>query len=85
MVRARAVSVEMEGKPAKKASPVGGYRPDIDGMRTIAIIGVLLFHIDHTWMPGGFVGVDIFLYRSRDANRVFFCCARRPPFESLRG
>ena len=57
--------VKVEGKeqlPKQRPTSVvaGGYRADIDGMRTIAIIGVLLFHIDHHWMPGGFVGVDIF-------------------------
>ncbi|MFZ4551347.1 MAG: acyltransferase family protein [Aquabacterium sp.] len=37
-----------------------GYRPDIDGMRALAIIPVLIFHAFPTLMPGGFLGVDIF-------------------------
>lgn len=36
------------------------YRSDIDGIRAIAIISVLLFHLDVTYFSGGFVGVDIF-------------------------
>ncbi len=36
------------------------YRPDIDGLRAIAIGSVFLFHLQPAWMPGGFVGVDIF-------------------------
>jgi peptidoglycan/LPS O-acetylase OafA/YrhL len=36
------------------------YRPDIDGLRAIAILFVLIFHISKTLLPGGFVGVDIF-------------------------
>ena len=36
------------------------YRSDIDGLRALAILGVLLFHIDEHWLPGGFVGVDVF-------------------------
>lgn len=36
------------------------YRPDIDGLRTLAVMPVILFHAGASWMPGGFVGVDIF-------------------------
>lgn len=37
-----------------------GYLPYIDGMRAIAVIGVIIFHLDPAWLPGGFAGVDIF-------------------------
>ena len=36
------------------------YRPDIDGLRAVAVISVILFHLDENILPGGFVGVDIF-------------------------
>ncbi len=36
------------------------YRKDIDGLRAIAIIGVLIFHTDLSLLRGGFVGVDVF-------------------------
>lgn len=36
------------------------YRPHIDGLRAIAVISVVLFHLGADYVPGGFVGVDIF-------------------------
>ncbi|WP_159240202.1 acyltransferase family protein [Pseudofrancisella aestuarii] len=36
------------------------YRKDIDGLRALAIIPVILFHLDISWIRGGFLGVDIF-------------------------
>lgn len=36
------------------------YRPEIDGLRAIAIVPVVLFHFDFAAVRGGFVGVDIF-------------------------
>lgn len=36
------------------------YRPDIDGLRAVAILSVVIFHAFPFWLPGGFVGVDVF-------------------------
>jgi len=36
------------------------FRKDINGLRAIAVIAVVLFHFNASWMPGGFVGVDVF-------------------------
>ncbi|CAM3359692.1 acyltransferase [Pseudomonas floridensis] len=36
------------------------FRKDINGLRAIAVIAVLLFHFHPAWLPGGFAGVDVF-------------------------
>ena len=36
------------------------YRADIDGMRAVAVAGVLLYHASKRVVPGGWLGVDIF-------------------------
>ena len=43
-----------------KLHPNIKYRSDIDGLRAIAVLSVILFHINTKWIPGGFLGVDIF-------------------------
>ena len=43
-----------------RARAKGDYRPDVDGLRAIAVLSVILFHIDKALLPGGFVGVDVF-------------------------
>jgi peptidoglycan/LPS O-acetylase OafA/YrhL len=36
------------------------YRPEVDGLRAVAVMCVVFFHVGFAWMPGGFVGVDVF-------------------------
>jgi len=45
--------------------PLGGRSPrdrieGLDGLRALAIVGVLVYHLDAAWLPGGFLGVDVF-------------------------
>jgi peptidoglycan/LPS O-acetylase OafA/YrhL len=51
------------------ATPAGGrggsaYRPALDGVRALAILGVLLYHADISWLTGGILGVDVFFVLS---------------------
>ncbi|WP_228002228.1 acyltransferase family protein [Nocardia australiensis] len=42
------------------ASPREGFRPDIEGLRAVAVLAVVLFHAGVPGIEGGFVGVDVF-------------------------
>ncbi len=44
-------------RPAEGGS---AYRPGLDGIRAIAVIGVVLYHVGAPWLPGGLMGVGVF-------------------------
>ena len=48
------------GAPARKIVADSRWRGDIEGLRGVAIVAVVLYHADPRLMPGGFVGVDAF-------------------------
>lgn len=37
------------------------YLPGLDGLRALAVVAVLIYHANVAWLPGGFLGVDVFL------------------------
>ena len=71
-------------RPADAAPPSSRMRyvPGLDGLRAVSVSAVLLYHADVKWMPGGFLGVDVFfaisgylitsLLLAEFRNRVFF-------------
>ncbi|MES2099799.1 MAG: acyltransferase [Pseudomonadota bacterium] len=70
-------------KQASTLQAHAGYRPDIEGLRGIAVLSVLAVHSFPQWIRGGFIGVDIFfvlsgflitgvLFRSLEAGRFSY-------------
>lgn len=56
--RAQVLNPGDEAKALSHHSPA--YRPEIDGLRAVAVLAVLITHIHPQWLPGGFLGVDLF-------------------------
>ncbi len=46
--------------PAPAAPARVGYLPGLDGLRAVSVVAVLLYHAGLTWIPGGFLGVEVF-------------------------
>ncbi|WP_316169685.1 MULTISPECIES: acyltransferase family protein [unclassified Bradyrhizobium] len=54
-----AAAADRHARPISRAHALL-YRPDIDGLRAIAVVAVLVFHTFPRLLPGGFAGVDVF-------------------------
>ena len=47
------------GRPHAATSTVP-LMPGLDGMRALAVMAVMVYHADNAWLPGGFIGVEVF-------------------------
>jgi peptidoglycan/LPS O-acetylase OafA/YrhL len=52
--------------PTANSAPADAhdYRPYLDGLRAVDVLGVLVYHLDRSWLPGGYLGVDLFFVLS---------------------
>jgi peptidoglycan/LPS O-acetylase OafA/YrhL len=63
------VASEREKSAPDAAGPTrgtagSGIRHDLQGVRAVAVLGVVVFHLKQRWLPGGFAGVDVFFVLS---------------------
>ncbi|MDQ0819892.1 peptidoglycan/LPS O-acetylase OafA/YrhL [Arthrobacter sp. V4I6] len=54
------MATPLEGLTKRATAKKAAFRPDIQGMRALAVLGVVLYHAGIPWLPGGYIGVDVF-------------------------
>ncbi|MFZ4517587.1 MAG: acyltransferase family protein [Microthrixaceae bacterium] len=57
---ATSATVDRPPPAALGATPPARRRRSLDGLRCLAVAAVVIYHVDDRWLPGGFVGVDVF-------------------------
>ena len=50
----------LEWDPPRQAISRVPYLPGLDGMRALAVLAVMVYHANPAWLPGGFLGVEVF-------------------------
>lgn len=55
---ARRTAAEMK---SNRLSSQRRYMPGLDGLRALAVIAVIAYHLNPDWLPGGLLGVGVFL------------------------
>jgi len=50
----------LEWDPPRQAISRVPYLPGLDGMRALAVVAVMIYHTNNGWLPGGFIGVEVF-------------------------
>ena len=50
----------LEWNPPRQAISRVPYLPGLDGMRALAVAAVIIYHTNNGWLPGGFIGVEVF-------------------------
>src|SRR3970040_1172988 len=53
-------AVRREAARRRYAEKLSTYLPGLDGLRALAVLAVLLYHARPEWLPGGFLGVEVF-------------------------
>jgi len=60
-----------------RARAVVPYLPGLDGLRAIAVVAVIFYHANHSWLRGGFLGVEVFFVISGYLITLLLLAAQR--------